>query len=67
MLSASGTAAIVKLQQSEMDSSMISNKDVDFKRDNLKSDVNFCMNHFYFKIHFPSSDYLLFYWKQHRW
>jgi len=38
VLSAAGTAAIVKLQSSEMDSSMISNKDVDFKRDNLKSD-----------------------------
>ena len=41
VLSAAGTAAIVKLQPSEMDSSMISNKDIDFKRDNLKSDVNF--------------------------
>ena len=47
VLSAAGTAAIVKLQSSEMDSSMISNKDVDFKRDNLKSDVkHFCMDHF---------------------
>lgn len=68
VLSAAGTAAIVKLQPSEMDSSMISNKDIDFKRDNLKSDVNFAwITHQGFKNYLKLCLYSILKWFKNEW